>query len=80
MEELERIEKYLNDNGIYPEYVDYDADDNTVFVQINHGDWKHEHLYCDHLMGSLGYNGSGAEVTWEDGSDCYSALRTYTVM
>lgn len=78
MEELERIEKYLNDNGIYPEYVDYDADDNTVFVQINHGDWKHEHLRCDYLMGLFGYINGSAEVTYEDGSDCYSALRTYT--
>lgn len=77
MEELERIEKYLNDHTVYPEYVNYGFTDDTIRVQINRGDWKHEHLYCTYLMKELGYADCGEETTEENGSDCYSALHYY---
>ena len=78
MDELERIEKYLNDHDVYPEYVDSDIlDAKKIMVQINHGDWKHEHLYCNVLMDRLGYINCGESTTEEDGSDCYSALHYY---
>ena len=78
MEELERIEKYLNDHDIYPEYIDKDVlNKKLVYVQINWGDWKHEHLYCSYLMNELGYIDCGEETTEENSSDCYSALHYY---
>lgn len=78
MEELERIEKYLNEHDVYPEYVDEDVlNKKLIYVQINWGDWKHEHLYCSYLMNELGYDDCGEETTEENGSDCYSALHYY---
>lgn len=69
------IEKYLTDNQLYP--TDVFAADTRVMVEIKWGDWKHEHLRCDDLMKAKGYNLVEEEVTEEDGSDCYSAIRHY---
>jgi hypothetical protein len=81
MEELERIEKYLNDHDVYPLYVDYEgSDEEMIWVKIDNGDWKHEHLYCTYLMKELGYEECGEDITEEDGSDCYSALHTYRMV
>lgn len=48
-------------------------------VEINWGDWKHEHLRCKWLttefFEKLGLAASfETEITEEDGSDCYSAI------
>ena len=69
------IEKYLTDNQLYP--TDVFAADTRVMVEIKWGDWKHEHLRCDDLMKAKGYSLVEEEVTEEDGSDCYSAIRHY---
>ena len=77
MEDIEKsIEKYLNDHYIYPTFVE-DWGDDQVRIQIDNGDWKHEHLYCTFLMKELGYEDYGEDVTEEDGSDTYSATHTY---
>ena len=69
------IEKYLTDNQLYP--ADVFAADTRVMVEIHWGDWKHDHLRCDDLMKAKGYGLVEEEVTEEDGSDCYSAIRHY---
>ena len=69
------IEKYLTDNQLYP--VDVFAADTRVMVELHWGDWKHDHLRCDSLMKAKGYGLVEEEVTEEDGSDCYSAIRHY---
>jgi len=47
-------------------------------LHISWGDWKHEHLRTDHVMGLYGFVLESTEVDEEDGSDCYSAWRTYS--
>ena len=69
------IMEYLESNQLYPSDV-FVADD-RVMVDISWGDWKHDHLRCDDLMEDLGYALVEEEVTEEDGSDCYSAIRHY---
>lgn len=69
------VYKYLTDNQFYPN--DVFAADTRVMVDISWGDWKHDHLYCDNLMKAKGYTLVEEEVTEEDGSDCYSAIRHY---
>lgn len=49
----------------------------TISVEIEWGDWKHEHAYCDHLMKELGYICTDEHITEENGSDCYSAIHFY---
>jgi hypothetical protein len=46
-------------------------------IEINDGDWKHEHGRCRHLMTAVGYAQQEVITTEEDGSDCYSAIHRY---
>ena len=58
--------------------------DGRLCIDINHGDWKHEHWYADSLVKKFFMNkGLGIEieedVTLEDGSDTYSACHYYEI-
>lgn len=67
------LEKKIWDNG-----WEYDENhDNTISVNIEYGDWKHDHIHCDYIMRENGYVLTDEQVTWEDGSDCYSSIHTY---
>ena len=69
------IRSFLNDNGVWAEV--YCQTDDNVVVNIDWGDYKHDHMWCEDLMRYLGYTKVGMDVTDEDGSDCYSAEHTY---
>lgn len=56
---------------------DYEIENGYVNLGIRWGDWKHSHLYADHLMSRIGGVLVSEQVTEENGSDCYSAIRTY---
>ena len=71
-EALKKKELYFDEVAVYTEGPHLYA-----VIDIEWGDWKHDHLYCDYLMKQLGYLVLGATVTEEDGSDCYSAVRRY---
>ena len=67
------IHEFLDDNGVWAEVYPYQHDMPVMVVDIHWGDWKHQHLWAENLMGFLGYKEIGNKVTDEDGSDCYSA-------
>lgn len=69
------IYSFLNDNGLWAEV--YCQTDDIVVVNIDWGDYKHDHMWCQDLMGYLGYKRVSFDVTDEDGSDCFSAEHTY---
>lgn len=73
----EKIEKMLDENHIHCEvYVEPPLP--VVCVQINWGDWKHEHLRADLLVKEKFSPIFVTErLTEEDGSDCYSAVHKY---
>lgn len=77
--EIQDIWKYLRENGVYPEEIWHDINKDLV-VSIEWGDWKHGHLYLDHLMKEKGFIKVGETTTGEDGSDCYSADHFYRVL
>ena len=68
--------KYLYDNGV-SSVVDAGETAEGAVVEIEWGDWKHDHMWCDELMGYLGYTLTDEIETEENGSDCYSAERYY---
>ena len=72
--EYELIEKTFEENNFYAEVFEYK---HFVCVEIQHGDWKHQHLRCDYLMNKLGYLTVDEQVTYSDGSDNYSAIHVY---
>ena len=69
------IHSFLNDNGVWADV--YCQTDDNVVVNIDWGDWKHDHMWCQDLMGYLGYKRVSFDITDEDGSDCFSAEHTY---
>lgn len=49
-------------------------------IEVNWGDWKHDHLRLDWVMKeNFNILLSAEEVTEEDGSDCYSAIHKYVI-
>ena len=62
--EIEKVFKE-NDNGF-------------IAIAIEWGDWKHDHLFCDHLMKKMGYTKNTEHLTGQDGSDCYSSIHFYS--
>lgn len=75
----EQIYKYLRANNLFPDEVAVN-ELMDIEVQIDWGDWKHEHLRCDYLMKQIGFTCTGMMVTEEDGSDTYSARHYYMGM
>ena len=74
-DKAEQINKFLNDNRAYPTETYNEGE--YIVVDIEWGDWKHEHIWCDNLMGYIGYSVADEVVTEENGSDCYSAKHYY---
>lgn len=72
--DIMELNKYLREHQLF---VDIQEDEGRFAILIEWGDWKHDHMYCDHLMKEIGYICIEEEITEEDGSDCYSAIHTY---
>lgn len=66
------IHSFLNENGVWAD-VYSQMEGNITIVNIEWGDWRHQHLWARDLMSYLGYVEIGSKVTEEDGSDTYSA-------
>ena len=74
-EKAERAEQILRDNNIWADA--YPHTDVLIAVEINWGDWKHEHLRAKWLLEEAGFIHIAEDVTEEDGSDCYSAIHYF---
>ena len=50
----------------------------VLVLPVEYGDWKHEHLYIDHVMTTrFNLEKMGEEITHSDGTDCYSSIHIY---
>ena len=49
----------------------------AIAVEIEWGDWKHDHIFVDNILERNGFVHIANEVTNEDGSDCYSAIHYF---
>ncbi len=53
-------------------------EDGKIRIEIEWGDWKHDHGNADFVMETaFGFDDVEETVTEEDGSDCYSSIHTY---
>ena len=74
------LNKFLEEQQAY--YEVYPEDDDTISADISWGDWKHDHLWFDHVaekfFNEKGYDvvNFNVDVTDEDGSDTYSAIHS----
>lgn len=73
-EEVDEIRNYLESKDLYYEIYDWNG---QIVIEIEHGDWKHDHARSDYLMSELGYKLVNEEETYTDGSDNYSAIHYY---
>ena len=73
---VQTIQKRLTDAQIsFSDICEFD--DGEITINIEWGDWKHDHLYCDHIMKEIGYELVSENETDQDGSDCYSSAHNY---
>lgn len=69
------IQSKLQEKGLYCEVMEHA--NGAVSIEIERGDWKHEHDYCDFLMRGLGYEKTDEQITEETGEDYYSSIHFY---
>lgn len=50
---------------------------NAVCIDIDGGDWKHDHGYADYVMSQNGFQYITEKVTEETDSDWYSSIHYY---
>ena len=79
LEISEKVEKYLRDNKLWASVEPCWDDLPVIEVDINWGDWKHEHLRAKWLLEEVGIHFINTKVTEENGSDCYSARHRFYV-
>lgn len=89
IEEIKReLHKFLEDNKQYY-YVDHAYDDvhgnYVIKIDVDWGDWKHDHIYIDNLVQKFfDEKGikieTGKSVTAENGTDAYSATHYYRLL
>lgn len=73
MEEL--IQKIFKENDVWYEYNI--LPNNRVEINVEFGDWRHDHVFIDYQMEDNGFVKTDEVLTWDDGSDCYSSIHTY---
>lgn len=77
MDKIKEIQEYLKEWDVYGEVFE---DGNQLVINIEWGDWKHDHKRCDYVMAKKNYLCVEEEVTEENGSDCYSANHYYELL
>lgn len=77
MSKAEQISEILRNEDLCADV--WDESENVVAVEINRGDWKHEHGFLLELVTEQmpGIKKVTCKVTEEDGSDCYSAIHRF---
>ena len=70
------VQKLMDKDNLWADAYQY-MDLPVVALEINHGDWKHEHWRADYLVSTIGGAKISEKVTEEDGSDCYSSIHYY---
>lgn len=54
--------------------------DGSIYIDIHHGDWKHDHENADYIMETaFGIKVKDETVTEESDEDAYSAIHTYAL-
>ena len=74
---IKKVEKLMEENGLYGDVY---GDDVLICIDVEWGDWKHEHMRLDLMIAdNFDIKFRAVEVTEEDGSDCYSATHKYVI-
>lgn len=78
---IDELVEYMKGNDLY--YSPYVNEEGNLVISVEDGDWKHEHLYLDRLIGKFFFNRglivdiNSEVIESDDLSDCYSAHHIY---
>lgn len=73
-EKLKQVNQIFNENNCG--FEAYPIND-MVEIDIEWGDWKHDHTFADYVMSQHGFVYVDEHITEEDGSDTYSSIHYY---
>jgi hypothetical protein len=76
--EVSEICKYLRSKG--QSFEEVFETEGGLCVSVSWGDWKHDHLYLNHIMEEIGYSCDDEIVTEENGDDCYSSEHYFSTI
>ena len=68
---LQQLQQHLNNHKLY---VNVEETQTHFIINVEWGDWKHDHGHLMYLMANLGFTLDRREITNTDGSDCFSAI------
>lgn len=71
---LQQLEQHFNS---YKLYVDVEETQTHFIINVEWGDWKHDHRYLQNIMSHLNFILDIREITNTDGLDCFSAIYYY---
>lgn len=71
---IQEIQKTLIENGLFHNVYELGI---FVVIEIEWGDWKHDHIFTNHIMKELGYTLYSEQETKTNDSDCYSSIHYY---
>ena len=73
-DETGKITEIMNAAGLYHDIC---KTNKGYEIEIEWGDWKHDHQFTDDIMEALGYELTMEVETETDGSDCYSSIHYF---
>ena len=73
---IDKAYKLLQDNKIYSE-IWCDSNLPVIFIQIDNGDWKHEHLFAKSLLEENNFHFIGSQEIGDSQEDTYSAIHRF---
>ena len=76
-ERIKKVYDLMRENHLHGDVWE---DFGLLCIEVNWGDWKHDHLRLDWVMKeNFNILMSATETTEENGSDCYSAIHYYVL-
>ena len=73
---VEEVRKKFAEENMYCEI--YEHENGCISIEIEWGDWKHDHIYLVNVMKENGYIRISNVITEENGTDAYTAEYLFT--
>lgn len=69
------VQKIFKDNDLHYEW--WESPNGNINVNVEWGDWKHDHWFLEYVMRQNGYIQIDRIITEEDETDAYSAKHVF---
>jgi hypothetical protein len=69
------VQKIFKDNDLHYEW--WESPNGNINVNVEWGDWRHDHWFLEYVMRQNGYIQIDSIITEEDETDAYSAKHIF---